>query len=75
MSRSKATNSDDLLIRRAQRGEPGALDDLIRFRRLFPASLRANDVRTVRCFSVETVNVRFYAAKLLIGDCAGVAER
>jgi len=30
VSRSKATNSDDLLIRRAQRGEPGAFDDLIR---------------------------------------------
>ncbi len=30
MSRSKVTNSDDLLIRRAQRGEPGAFDDLIR---------------------------------------------
>jgi len=30
VSGSKATNSDDLLIRRAQRGEPGALDDLIR---------------------------------------------
>ncbi len=30
MSRSKVTNSDDLLIRRAQRDEPGAFDDLIR---------------------------------------------
>ncbi len=30
MSGSEATSSDDLLIRRAQRGEPGAFDDLIR---------------------------------------------
>ncbi len=30
MSGSKVTNPDDLLIRRAQRGEPGAFDDLIR---------------------------------------------
>ncbi len=36
MSGPEATSSDDLLIRRAQRGEPGAFDDLIRqnFRRI-----------------------------------------
>ena len=30
VSGSEATSSDDLLIRRAQRGEPGAFDDLMR---------------------------------------------
>lgn len=30
MSQTEASNTDDLLVRRAQKGEPGAFDDLVR---------------------------------------------